>query len=231
MRSSVVRRIASASGVAPAREDSPWPDTNIRGPIIAPMLMRSRIAKSVSFDAPEVAHRRHARLERSAGIVLSEEDRYRRTAALAERARAWLAIPEVGDVGMNVDEPGDAGIAPEIDERGALGGAATRDDPRDAIAIDDDEGVGNHARAIPETPEADGCGLSGGGRRQEQAGSGDCHPQDRRRRDGDRQRSYCPGWHAGPLSVETNMSGREPRRVMAWAVPRGMATSELAFSG
>jgi hypothetical protein len=50
-RSSTSVRMAATSGGASWRAEIPGPETNIRGPIIAPVLVSSRMAKSVSADA------------------------------------------------------------------------------------------------------------------------------------------------------------------------------------
>ena len=106
---------------------------------------------------PEIARRRHARLERALRVVLRQVDGHRgKTPRSAAWLRARLAIPVVRHVRVEIDEAGDAGVAPKVDDlraRRHRGVAAA--DAGDAVVLDDDEGVGDDAGAVPEVSEAD----------------------------------------------------------------------------
>ena len=105
----------------------------------------------------EIAHGRDAGVERALRVVLRQVDGDRgKTPRSAARLRARLAIPVVRHVRVEIDEAGDAGVAPKVDDlraRRHRGVAAA--DAGDAVVLDDDEGVGDDAGAVPEVSEAD----------------------------------------------------------------------------
>ena len=118
----------------------------------------------------EIAHGRHAGLERPARVVLREKHGDSRPAPLPERARARRAVPVVGHVGVRVDQPWDTGVSPKVDDLGALRQIARpARDADDAVALDDHHRVGHHTRAIPEAAKTD-CllGLGDSGEREQE---------------------------------------------------------------
>ena len=115
----VLRHRLGIGRPAPARAEMPWPATNIRGPDHRAHGDEIAHREVGLARRAEIADRRHAGLERPPRVVLREKDRDRRPAALAERPRSRLAIPVVGDVGVEIDQARERGVAAQVD--GAVG--------------------------------------------------------------------------------------------------------------
>ncbi len=95
----------------------------------------------------EIAHRGHAGLERPPRVVLREVNRDRGQSPLPARTRARRAVPEVGDMRVQVDQSGQPGVAAEVHHRRAGRHVASHfHDPR---AVDDDDRVIYHTAAVP----------------------------------------------------------------------------------
>ncbi len=158
-----------AGRAAAARRDALARRRTCAGPSSRPMAMRSRIARSMSFDAPR--SRTVVTPVSSVARALS----WARNTVTAGLRRwpsgrgAGLPIPVVGHVGVQVDEAGQAGPRREVDHtrarRHRFGGPAHR---HEAVAPNDDHRRTQRAGSRPESAEADGYrfGLSGRGCRR-----------------------------------------------------------------
>ena len=105
----------------------------------------------------EIAHGRDTRFQRAARVVLRQEHGHRRQATLTARASARRAVPVIGDVRVQIDQRWQTGKLPEVNHLGARGHIVP--DGNDAGAINQDDGVSENARTVPELAEADGARL------------------------------------------------------------------------
>ena len=88
----------------------------MRGPIIAPDRGELAHREIHVVAGVEIAHGRDTGLERAARVVLREEHGDRRQAPLPARPRARRAIPVIGDVRVQIDQAGKAGVLPQVDD-------------------------------------------------------------------------------------------------------------------
>jgi hypothetical protein len=140
-----------------SRDEHPWADHRAHADQVA-----HRVVSVVR--GTQVTNRRDSGFERSTGVLLREEDRDRRAAALAERSRTGLPVPVVGHVRVEIDQPGQAGEAPQVD--GFCPGwhsSLASGDPHDPIAFDDDDGISDDACSVPQLAETDRLCLRCGG--------------------------------------------------------------------
>src|SRR2546428_470911 len=99
-----------------------------------PASTRSRPAGTAPFT-PEGADSRHARAECPPGVLGCEHSGDTRgPARLAQRPRAWRAVPEIRHVGVQIDQAGGERVAAQVDHLGACRRRAGAD-RRDAIVV------------------------------------------------------------------------------------------------
>ena len=136
------RRGAGRSGVLVTC--SPSPATNMRGPVIAPRPIRSRMARSIPSEEP-----RSRTVVTPVSRVLRAFSCARKTVTAGPSVpscdhgpRSRGAVPVERHVRVRVDQSRDARERPQVDHRrAARDRRVSRPDARDALALDDDDGV------------------------------------------------------------------------------------------
>src|SRR5262245_1517398 len=119
-------------------------ETNMRGPIILPMLIRSHIARSI--PSSELRFRIVVTPASSAFCAFSCA-RNAVTAGCREGSYRGVVfpVPVIRDVGVRVDQAGNTGVSGKIDHfRAARYRDITTSDASHAVVVDSDHGVCQH---------------------------------------------------------------------------------------
>ena len=120
----------------------PGPDTNMRGPTMAPMLIRSRMATSAP-SKPVKSHRGDARFQCLYCVCLGQKNRHRGVPGwLVPWIGARGRIPIVGQVRVRIDHSRHAGVAAQIDDLRSRWDCPVRVDTLNSVVLDDDDGIG-----------------------------------------------------------------------------------------
>jgi len=133
-------RVAARRRESLAGDEHPWPD-HLAGV--------DQIAHRVVDLAgrSEIANRGDAGLQRPPCVLGGEDGRHpRRAARLIQRPGSGGRIPEVGHVRVEIDQARDQREAPQVDDLGACRRRPGAD-RSDAVAVDQNHGVGDHLPA------------------------------------------------------------------------------------